>query len=200
LELIKGREFDEALSSTLLHVLGQTLAVAHPIIPFVTEELWGHLPSAEGLLAAARLPAATQALIDDDAERVVGDLIETVRALRGWRESAGLPPGERLPARLPVADTAALVGRLARLDLEAAVEGDPTASLPVPGGAAELWAAVDPEEEQRKLAARRSELESEIARAHGKLANDGFVAKAPAAVVQAERDKLERLQRELDAL
>jgi valyl-tRNA synthetase len=72
--------------------------------------------------------------------------------------------------------------------------------VPVPGGAAELWAAVDPQEEHRKLAARRAELESEIARAQGKLANDGFVSKAPAPVVQAEREKLERLQRELEAL
>ena len=75
LELIKGREFDDDLSATLLHVLGQTLAVAHPIIPFVTEELWGHLPAAEGLLAAAPMPVAAPALIDEEAERVVGDLI-----------------------------------------------------------------------------------------------------------------------------
>jgi valyl-tRNA synthetase len=200
LELIKGREFDDALSSTLLHVLGQTLAVAHPIIPFVTEELWSHLPAAEGLLAAARMPAAAPELHDDEAEQIVGDLIETVRALRGWREAAGLPPGDRVPARLPVGETEALVARLARLDLLAAVDGAPTASVPVPGGAAELWAAVDPQEEHRKLAARRAELESEIARAQGKLANDGFVSKAPAPVVQAEREKLERLQRELEAL
>ena len=60
--------------------------------------------------------------------------------------------------------------------------------------------AVDLEAEQRRAQARRAELESEIARAEGKLANERFVAKAPEAVVQAERDKLERLRRELDSL
>ena len=60
--------------------------------------------------------------------------------------------------------------------------------------------AVDLEAEARRAQARRAELEREIARAEGSLANDRFVAKAPAAVVQAERDKLARLRRELDEL
>ena len=54
--------------------------------------------------------------------------------------------------------------------------------------------------QQRRAEARRKEIESEIARAEGKLANQGFVAKAPGAVVQAERDKLERLREELAEL
>jgi valyl-tRNA synthetase len=203
LELIKGREFDEDLSATLLHVLRETLAVAHPVIPFVTEELWSHVPAAEGLLAAARMPAPDEARRDADAERAVGDVIEAVQALRAWRDGAQVKPGERLPARLAAegyAETARLVGRLARLDLEAAAAGEPTASVPVPGGAIELWAAVDVQEEQRKRAARRTEQEAEIARAESKLANEGFVAKAPPDVVQAEREKLARLRGELEAL
>jgi hypothetical protein len=66
-------------------------------------------------------------------------------------------------------------------------------------GPVEIWGGVDPEEEARKRDAQRSQLESEIARAEGKLANEGFVAKAPAHLVQAERDKLERLRAELAA-
>jgi valyl-tRNA synthetase len=60
--------------------------------------------------------------------------------------------------------------------------------------------AVDLEAEQRRAQARREEVESEIARAEGKLSNERFVAKAPEAVVQAERDKLERLREELAEL
>jgi valyl-tRNA synthetase len=67
-------------------------------------------------------------------------------------------------------------------------------------GPVEIWGGVDPAEEARKREAKRAELETEIARAEGKLANEGFVAKAPEAVVQAERDKLERLRAELEAL
>jgi valyl-tRNA synthetase len=60
--------------------------------------------------------------------------------------------------------------------------------------------AVDLQAEARRAAERRAQLEGEIARAEGKLANQGFVAKAPPHVVQAERDKLERLRAELGAL
>jgi valyl-tRNA synthetase len=64
----------------------------------------------------------------------------------------------------------------------------------------EIWGGVDPAEEARKRESQRKELESEIARAEGKLANAGFVSKAPEAVVQAEREKLERLRTELETL
>ena len=57
LELVKGREFDEDLSATMLHVLRETLALCHPVIPFVTEELWAHVPGARGA-AGGRAAAA----------------------------------------------------------------------------------------------------------------------------------------------
>jgi valyl-tRNA synthetase len=76
------------------------------------------------------------------------------------------------------------------------------ATVTVPGGAVQMLPsdALDLEAAERRLAERRTQLESEIRRAEGKLANEGFVAKAPAAVVAAERDKLERLRRELAEL
>ena len=130
-----------------------------------------------------------------------------MRAVRAWRNEAGVAAGAILPARLQATgfdDTAPLVARLARLDLEAgaADESDAAASVPVPGGAVELLPApgVDPEEQERRLAARRAELEGEIRRAEGKLANAGFVAKAPPALVDAERGKLEQLREELAAI
>ncbi len=207
LELVKGRDFDADLSATLLHVLEQTLALAHPVIPFVTEEIWDLVPATEGLLAGSAYPQADPALHDERAEAQIGAVIEAVRAIRAWRNEAGVAAGAILPARLQATgfdDTAPLVARLARLDLEAgaADDSDAAASVPVPGGAAELLPApgVDPEEQERRLAARRAELAGEIKRAEGKLANAGFVAKAPPALVEAERGKLEQLREELAAL
>jgi valyl-tRNA synthetase len=80
--------------------------------------------------------------------------------------------------------------------------GDPVATIAVPGGAIAVLAseAVDPEAEARRREARVALLEKEIARAEGKLGNQGFVAKAPPAVVQAERDKLASLKQELEDL
>jgi valyl-tRNA synthetase len=76
------------------------------------------------------------------------------------------------------------------------------ASVPVPGGTVAILTAdaVDTEAEARRSAEQRKRLEAEIARAEGKLANEGFVAKAPARVVEAEREKLARLQADLEAL
>jgi valyl-tRNA synthetase len=207
LEFTKGREFDADLSATMLHVLRETLALAHPIIPFVTEELWDHVPGTEGLLAEARITEADPALRDEAAEAEMAAVIEAVQALRSWRDEAGVKPGQVLPARIDGLDgSAALVARMARLDLESGSrpkgEVEPTATVPVPGGSVEIRAGdlVDREAEARKAAAERERLQGEIARAEAKLANEGFVAKAPPHLVQAERDKLERLRRELDGL
>ena len=207
LELVKGREFDDALSATILHVLRRTLALAHPVIPFVTEEIWASVPGAEGLLASAAFPVADEARRDEQAERQITDVIAAVTAVRAFRNANGVPPGQRISARL-AADgylaTAPLVARIARIDLEASESGDEplAATLPVPGGAIELRAEglVDPEAERLKRETRREQLTGEIARAEKMLANEGFVAKAPEAVVAAERGKLERLQAELAAL
>jgi valyl-tRNA synthetase len=201
LEFNKGREYDHDLSATTLYVLRETLLLAHPVIPFVTEELWSHVPGAEDLLATQRATGPDDALRDPDAEARVGAVIAAVSALRSWRDDAGVKPGQVLGARLDGLDAdAELVARMARLDLSA--DGDATATVPFDGGLAEIRAGdlVDPAEEERKRAAERDRLENEIARAEAKLANEGFVAKAPEGLVAAEREKLDRLRRELEAL
>jgi valyl-tRNA synthetase len=204
LELIKPRlrAGEPELAATLLHVLTETLALAHPIIPFVTEEIYGYVPGAEGLLAAGVRSEPSR--LDEDAEASVGRVIEAVTALRAWRDVAGVKPGATVPARLAAdgyEDTGEHLARLARLSFTS--DGaEPVATVLVPGGAVELLASehVDLEAAERKRAAQRAKLESEIERAERKLANQGFVAKAPPHVVQAERDKLERARVELEAL
>jgi valyl-tRNA synthetase len=201
LEFNKGREYDDDLSATMLYVLRETLLLAHPIIPFVTEELWSQVPGAEDLLAIQQADGADDALRDSEAEARVGAVIAAVTALRSWRDETGVRPGETLPARVDGLDgDAELVARMARLDLSA--DGDHTAAIPFAGGMVEIRAGslVDPAAEARKRDAERDRLQSEIARAEGKLANQGFVAKAPEQLVAAEREKLERLRRELAQL
>jgi valyl-tRNA synthetase len=205
LELVKPRlrAGELALQATLLYVLTQTLQVAHPMIPFVTEEIYRYVPGSEGLLAAG-LPEAPSTPVDEGAEASVGRVIEAIQALRGWRDFAGVRPAATLPARLAAEgyeETAEHLERLARVAFTS--DGaQPVASVPVPGGAVEILPSddVDLEGAERRLAARRARLEAEIARAEQKLGNQGFVAKAPPEVVQAERDKLERLRAEIDAL
>jgi valyl-tRNA synthetase len=184
-------------------VLTQTLALAHPIIPFVTEEIYSYIPGAEGMLAAG-IPDR-DAETDDAAEASLGRLIEAVQALRAWRDSASVKAGATLSARL-VAEgydhTAEQLARMARLSLADGDGQETAASVAIPGGTVEIAAGdgLDLEAASRKLAARRAQLESDVQRSERKLANQGFVSKAPPEVVAAERDKLARLRAELEAL
>jgi valyl-tRNA synthetase len=205
LELVKPRLRASAaeLSPTLLHVLTETVALAHPLIPFETEEIYAHIPGAEGLLAARTTSPPGDP--DPAAEEGVSKMIEAVQALRAWRDVAEVKVGSVLAARLRATgyeDTAEHLARLARLDFAAGDGAEAAASVPIPGGSVEILAAGDLDlgAAERKRAERRGKLEVEIERAERKLANQGFVAKAPEAVVAAEREKLDRLQAELRAL
>lgn len=196
-----------ALSATLLHVMRETVALAHPVIPFVTEELWGHL-GGEGLLAGGAWPASDPSLIDAEAERQLARAIEAITLVRGWRDSVEAKAGMLVRARISAegyAQTAAAIARLARLDLataDVAAPQESVAAISVPGGTVDVLCAegLDLHAAQRRVAERRGEIEAEIERVQAKLVNAGFVRRAPAAVVQAEREKLQRLQEELDRL
>jgi valyl-tRNA synthetase len=213
LELAKPRLWDEegdrsAVSATLLHVLERSLTLMHPILPFVTEEIWSFMPGERGLLAVAPWPEPADDLRDDEAEAVVGRMIEAATALRRYRDEVGAPAGAVIPARLTAEgydETVEHVARLARFSFEPAAEdanGDAIASVAIPGGAVQVLRSdsVDPEEAERRRAQRRATIEKEVARAESKLANEGFIAKAPPQVVEAEREKLERFREELAEL
>jgi valyl-tRNA synthetase len=208
LELVKPRLYDgdPAAAAVALHVLAQTLALGHPLIPFVTEEIHAHIPGSEGLLAASPYPAADPGRLDEEAEALVARAIAAVQALRAWRDQVGAAPGRAVPARLDAPGFEATAGHVARLARFEWRDGDgaeaPVATVGVPGGAVAIFAsdAVDTEAEARRTAERLARLDAEIARAEGKLANQRFVDRAPAAVVGAERDKLAALRAEREEL
>ena len=119
-----------------LHVLGETLALAHPIIPFVTEEIWSLLPGTDGLLMVHRYPEPDDALRDDAAEADVRRAIAATQELRGWRDRVGAAAGKAVPARLEAEGyelTAEHIARLARVEWSAD-GGEPVATVGVPGG------------------------------------------------------------------
>ncbi len=211
IELVKPRLYDKeadrsALSANLLYVLERVLSLLHPLMPFVTEEIWSFLPGERGLLAGSSWPERRPHSIDPEAERVVGDLIEAVTAVRRWRDELGVAAGTRVRARVAASgyeQTAAHLAQLARLELlEGDVNGDVETSVAIPGGAVQIYAAddIDAGEAERRRQEKRDQLQSEIARAESKLANEQFVSKAPPEVVQAERDKLTRFKAELEEL
>ena len=198
LEIVKPRLYDgdEDAASNLLYMLDQVLRLAHPVMPFVTEEIWSYLPARDDLLIVSESPKCDPSLVDSAAALAVQNEIELVRQVRGWRDLVGVPAAAVLEARIE-GEVSEFVPRLARLS-------------PTPGkgealkaiGPVQILASdeIDAAEATARIEAERKRLGSEIERLERKLGNEGFVAKAPAEVVEAEREKLNGYRAELDEL
>ena len=205
LEIVKPRlnEGETEAGATLLWILEQTLALAHPLMPFVTEEIYAYARSAgDGapeMMVVHPYPDVDEALIDEAAEREVEGWIELTRRVRRWRDLVGVPAGSMLPAQVAGEHDPPheLVARLARLSFDGA-DGETLAGF----GAVEILASgdVDAGQVRRRVEERREALRGEIDRAQGRLGNQGFVANAPGDVVEAEREKLAAYRAELEEL
>ncbi len=200
LEIAKPRLYDgeDDVSANLLWLLERTLAMLHPLMPFVTEEIWSFHPSREGHLAVHRFPRVDASLLDAEAEAEVEREIELTRNLRAWRDLVDLAVRATLPIRAadPVPE---FVTRLARVEVVS--DGSSAEEIASVGGVKVLASdEIDAAAVATRLEKRREELRSEVARAEGKLANEKFVAKAPAELVEEERAKLARHRAELEEL
>jgi valyl-tRNA synthetase len=207
LEMLKPRLYADDNAATAefaLFVLAETLELAHPVIPFVTEEIWSLMPGADDLLMGHRWPEPDAALRDEEVEAEVARAIAATEALRTWRNRVQAAPGARVPARIDAPGYERVLEHVARLArFEFSANGDePVATVGVPGGVVAVMPsdAVDMEAERKRAAERAERIRADIKRIEGKLANQGFVSKAPEKVVQAERDKLAKLQKELEEL
>jgi valyl-tRNA synthetase len=169
----------------------------HPLMPFVTEEIWSYHPSRRGHLAVHAFPEADESLRDPEAEEEVRAGIDLTRRLRAWRDLVEAPAATVLPARAEGVEPREFVGRLSRFEF-GEDGGDPVAAV----GPIKILASgeIDAAAVAARLEARRGELRAEVARAEGKLGNAKFVDRAPAEVVEEEREKLARYRAELEEL
>ncbi|HQU51081.1 MAG TPA: class I tRNA ligase family protein, partial [Casimicrobiaceae bacterium] len=190
--------------AVLVRELEATLRLAHPFMPFITEELWQKVAPLAGksgeTISLAPFPKPNDAFrFPDDAARV-GSLKDIVNAARSLRSALGLAPGAKVDM-LVSGDTAASDVRdfrpyamaLARLSDFRVVEALPDADAPVEiVGTLRLMldVKVDPAAERERLSKERARLDGEVTRARAKLGNGQFVARAPAAVVEQERARL----------
>jgi valyl-tRNA synthetase len=167
-------------------------------MPHVTEEIWSFMPGERGLLAVERWPEVDESLFDEQAEAEMEGVRETVVSIRRLRDLAGVKPALRLPASTDIDPVVAEhIANLARLELSQN-GGEPLATV----GAVRILASseVDAAAFQARVDARRDELRGEVERGEKKLSNKGFVDKAPAEVVEEERQKLDGYRRELESL
>ncbi|WP_120321428.1 valine--tRNA ligase [Catellatospora citrea] len=193
-------EAAERTRRVLGHVLDQLLRLLHPVIPFVTDELWCALNKVEGdaSVMVAAWPSANPALIDDAAEAELETLQRVVTEVRRFRADQGLKPGQRVAASLDglaaagIAAHEPLMRFLARLD----VPGDgftATGTVAVAGGltvSLDTRGSIDVAAERARLTKDRAAAEKEISQATAKLGNEGFLAKAPEQVVAKLRERL----------
>ncbi len=197
LEIVKPRLYDgdPEAAANLLHLLERVLALAHPMMPFVTEEIWSYLPGGDRLLAISEFPRPEPALVDAEAAQQIELAIDQVRRVRRWRDLVGVPAAAVLEARIE--GEPEFVPRLARL-----TPGEPTGPPLATIGSVQILggAEIDREQVESRLEAERDRLGGEIERLERKLTNQGFVAKAPPEVVGAEREKLEGYRTELEEL
>jgi valyl-tRNA synthetase len=200
-----------AVRRTLVEVLEALLRLAHPLIPFITEEIWQQVAPRAGKKGDTIMLAAWPLALDFDqdaeetAEAVaqIGLLVEVVRAVRNLRAELNLPPGQPVPVllsgdgvvRTRLESNEHLLRRLARVasvewvsDTAApqaamALVGDLTVRLPLEG-------LVDASAEMERLGREIVKLEQAITRAEARLANPAFVDRAPQEVVDTERARL----------
>jgi valyl-tRNA synthetase len=219
-QLAKGNEPQQrGVRRTLVRVLETVLRLAHPIIPFLTEELWQGVAPLAGrkgeTIMLAPYPKSQPQKIDEAAEREMAVQKERVNAIRNLSSTAGISPSARVPvivAGLSDADILAFQAfmQLARVKSIERRDELPKMDAPVATvGSAKLMLHVEVNitAERARLQKEIARLESEIAKANAKLSNPNFVERAPAAVVVQEKERLatflatlEQLKSQLDKL
>jgi valyl-tRNA synthetase len=198
----------------LFHGLSSILRLLHPIMPFVTEELWHHLPENEGSIMVADFPRPDATLVDCQAGEQMAVVMDVTTAIRNIRGEMNVAPAAQVEAMVFGPDSLTSIVKahghyiedLARLSkLELARDGErPRVAASAVVRELELFVplegVLDFKEESRRLQKEISKLDPELARTQKKLANNAFLSRAPADIVAKEKDKLERLGGKLDKL
>lgn len=208
IELVKPRLFDKNDPSgktaqyVLTYVLSNTMKLLHPFMPFITEEIWQHLPHEGESIVISRFPVYDEALVFEDEEKAMGLIMDAISAVRNRRAEMNVPPSKKAKVIIVTEENdtftkgAVFFEKLASAS-EVEIRSDrsginpnavnivvPSAEIFLP-----LDELVDKEAELKRLNGEKKKLEGEIKRVEGKLSNQGFVSKAPQKVVDEERAK-----------
>ncbi|PKP72829.1 MAG: valine--tRNA ligase, partial [Alphaproteobacteria bacterium HGW-Alphaproteobacteria-6] len=187
--------------ATMAWVLDQAFTLLHPIMPFITEELWALTGSREKLLIHADWPTYGADLIDEAADREMNWVISLIEEIRSARAQMHVPAGLKLPLVMTEIDTAGraafarnepMISRLARLDgmtEGAAPKGAITITVEGASFAIPLAGVIDIAGEKARLARSLEKLDKELSGLRNRLSNPKFVDSAPEDVVAETREK-----------
>jgi valyl-tRNA synthetase len=215
----KGEARRSASLAVLRRTLADTLVLLHPFIPFVTEEVWHHLPGTEGSIMNAPFPEADPAnrlgVEEEAAEAAMDKVIGVIGAVRTIRGEMNVNPARTLSVRIQTADDDALqtlerhrerivhMARLEELTLEAPGPRPRAAATAVVDAVTVfvlLEGVIDFDVEAARLEKEIGKLEKELAGLGKKLANEGFLSKAPDEVVAGVRGKRDGLAEKREKL
>ncbi len=217
IELVKPRLFDKenvtgkTAQNVLCHILSGTMQLLHPFMPFITEEIWQHLPHEGESIMISKWPQYDEKLCFADAEADLEKIKGAIKAIRNVRTEKNVPNSKK--AKLIIVTEQADVfaqGKMFYEKLCSASETEITAEksiIPetaitavVDGAeiAIPLDDLVNKDEEIARLKKEQNRLEGEVKRAQGKLNNQGFVSKAPASVIEEEKGKLKMYEEMLE--
>ena len=208
---LRGSEAEQrATRHTLVTVLEAVLRLAHPIIPFITEELWQKVSVTAGVrksdedafLMLQTYPTFDATKVDADAVARMTTIQAQIDSIRNLRSEMKLPPSQKMPLLIsgPEAECAAAapyLQQLARLesvthveDLQQAAQGSVAPVAIVGDSKLMLKVEIDVKAERERLSKEAARLAGEVKKCQSKLGNERFVSKAPAAVVDTEKKRL----------
>ena len=207
----EDKERSLTAQNTLAYVLRETLKLLHPFMPFITEEIYSSLPGEEGFIMVKDYPEYREDFTFAAAEEDMNRIIDAIKAIRVRRNEMGVVPSRKaklfVETKYPetFSGATAFFEKLASAASLEVVEDyadenavkiiTDSATIHIP-----LGDLVDFEAERARLKKELDAMESEIKRAEGKLSNEGFVSRAPASVVEAEKAKLEKYKEKRDSI
>ena len=208
----KGTEDNPVAQNIIAWVLSNTMKLLHPFLPFITEEIWLALPHTGDSIMISSYPQTDPALDFPEDEASMDRIIELIKAVRNRRAEMNVPPSKKTTlyivsaygdtfnsgvshffTRLASASEVIYTGEFTGDNAVSIVTGSATAYIPL----AEM---IDTEKELARLTKELENTEKEIDRLTKKLSNGGFTSKAPAAVVEGEKAKLEKYRETLDGI
>ena len=220
IELVKGVLYgeDEKAKGIVYNVLNKVLQTGlkllHPVMPFITEEIYTTLTNGESIVVS-NWPEFNEALRNDKAEKDMDFIIEAIKGLRNVRAEMNVPPSrkakviahttneakEAFTSGVNYIEKLASASEVVFIDDKNEVPEN-AVSLVVKGGELfmPLLDLVDKEKELERLNKEKKKLEGEVERIDKKLSNQGFVSKAPQAVIDGEKEKREKYQEMLNAV
>ncbi len=208
----KGTEDNPVAQNVIAWVLSNTMKLLHPFLPFITEEIWLALPHTGDSIMISSYPQTDPALDFPEDEASMDRIIGLIKAVRNRRAEMNVPPSKKTTlyivsaygdtfnsgvshffTRLASASEVIYTGEFTGDNAVSIVTGSATAYIPL----AEM---IDTEKELARLTKELENTEKEIDRLTKKLSNGGFTSKAPAAVVEGEKAKLEKYRETLDGI